>query len=102
MQARASTILRSIVEYLDMLVSEPPLIPNEIEARVDVKRWEALGDGIADAIVAISHERRKPQDKQDTPEWYQKQRLKIDRGLTAMEQALSGREFLLWLPIQRA
>ena len=51
------------------------------EARVDVKRWEALGDGITDAIVAISHERRKPQEKQDTPEWYQKQRLKIDRGL---------------------
>jgi glutathione S-transferase len=82
-----------IVEYLDMLVSEPLLIPNEIEARVDVKRWEALGDGVTDAIVAISHERRKPQDKQDTPEWYQKQRLKIDRGLTTMEQALSGHEF---------
>ncbi|MGZ5224823.1 MAG: glutathione S-transferase N-terminal domain-containing protein [Burkholderiales bacterium] len=82
-----------IVEYLDMLVSEPPLIPSEAEARVEVKRWEALGDGITDAIVAISHERRKPQEKQDSPEWYQKQRLKIDRGLMAMEQALTGHEF---------
>ena len=82
-----------IVEYLDMLVVEPRLIPVEVEARVDVKRWEALGDGIADATVAISHERRKAADKQDTPEWYQKQRLKIDRGLASMERALVDREF---------
>src|SRR4051812_21966931 len=51
-----------IVEYLEMLVAEPRLIPAEPDARIDVKRWEALGDGIADATVAISHERRKPQE----------------------------------------
>jgi glutathione S-transferase len=67
-----------IVEYLEGLVPDPRLIPTDIEARVDVKRWEALADGIADATVAISHERRKPDEKQDSPEWYQKQRLKID------------------------
>jgi glutathione S-transferase len=82
-----------IVEYLDGLAAEPRLIPAELEARVDVKRWEALGDGIADATVAISHELRKPQDKQDSAEWYQKQRLKIDRGLAAMEKELGEREF---------
>ena len=82
-----------IVEYLDGLVPDPRLIPVENEARVDVKRWEALADGIADATVAISHERRKPQEKQDSPEWYQKQRLKIDRGLAAMEKELGDREF---------
>ena len=82
-----------IVDYLDALVAEPRLIPAEIEARVDVKRWEALGDGIADATVAISHERRKPGDKQDGPEWYAKQQLKIDRGIAAMEKGLGDREF---------
>jgi glutathione S-transferase len=82
-----------IVEYLDMLVPEPRLIPLELESRVEVKRWEALGDGIADATVAISHERRKAPEIQDTPEWYQKQRLKIDRGLATMEQALEDHEF---------
>jgi glutathione S-transferase len=82
-----------IVEYLEMLVAEPRLIPTEPEARIDVKRWEALADGVTDATVAISHERRKPQDNQESAEWYQKQRLKIDRGLAAMEQALGKEEF---------
>jgi glutathione S-transferase len=82
-----------IVEYLDMLVPEPALIPRDPEGRIEVKRWEALGDGVTDATVAISHERRKPADKQDSAEWYEKQRLKIDRGLAAMEQAIAGREF---------
>ena len=82
-----------IVEYLDALAPEPRLIPSETDARIDIKRWEALGDGVADATVAISHERRKPRVKQDSEEWYHKQRLKIDRGLEAMERELGEREF---------
>ena len=82
-----------IVEYLDGLVAEPRLIPTELEARTDVKRWEALGDGVADATVAISHERRKADANQDGPEWFKKQRLKIDRGLAAMAGELGEREF---------
>jgi glutathione S-transferase len=82
-----------IVDYLDMLFPEPRLIPADAEGRIEVKRWEALGDGVADATVAISHERRKPADKQDSAEWYQKQRLKIDRALAAMEHALVGQQF---------
>ena len=82
-----------IVDYLELLKPEPRLIPADLESRVDVKRWEALGDGIADATVAISHERRKTPEKQESTEWYQKQRLKIDRGLAAMNTALGAREF---------
>ena len=82
-----------IVDYLDLLKPEPLLIPTDLESRVEVKRWEALGDGVADATVAISHERRKQTEKQESAEWYQKQRLKIDRGLAAMSTALAEREF---------
>ena len=75
-----------IVEYLEGLKPEPALIPQSFEARIDVKRWEALGDGIADATVLVSHD---PELKQGE-EWHKKQRLKIDRGLAAMEKALTG------------
>ena len=78
-----------IVEYLDALVPEPRLIPAEIEARADVRRWEALGDGIADATVLASHD----YDRVQSADWHAKQRLKIDRGLAAMAQALGSREF---------
>jgi glutathione S-transferase len=77
-----------IVEYLDALKAEPRLIPQEIEARMEVRRWEALGDGIADATVLISHD----YDGRQTDEWHQRQRLKIDRGLAAMEKSLGDRE----------
>ena len=78
-----------IVDYLEGLKSEPRLIPVGLEERVDVKRWEALGDGIADATVLTSHD----YDKVQTAEWHAKQRLKIDRGLAAMEKELGDREF---------
>lgn len=78
-----------IVDYLDTLVPEPRLIPTPLEERVDVKRWEALGDGIADATVLVSHD----YDKVQSPAWHDKQRLKIDRGLAAMAKGLAEREF---------
>ena len=78
-----------IVEYLDAVQREPQLIPDDIEARIDVKRWEALGDGIVDATVLVSHDTEKRQ----SDEWHAKQRLKIDRGLAAMEKELGSREF---------
>ena len=82
-----------IVEYLDAVSGEPKLIPAELERRIEVRRWEALGDGIADATVAINHEYREPQDKQHPAAWFDKQRLKIDRGLATMEHDLGSREF---------
>ena len=78
-----------IVEYLDALAGDPRLIPAELEERVEVKRWEALGNGIADATVLVSHD----YDKVQSAEWHQKQRLKINRGLSTMEKDLGNREY---------
>lgn len=82
-----------IVEYLDGLVAEPRLIPQAFDARIEVKRWEALGDGIADATVLISHDTRKPEARRESAEWYEKQRQKIERGLGVMSKDLGGRDF---------
>ena len=78
-----------IVDYLDALVPEPRLIPAELDARVEVKRWEALGDGITDATVLVSHD----YDKVQTADWHARQRLKITRGLAAVSRELGEREF---------
>ena len=78
-----------IVEYLDMLVGEPRLIPADPESRIEVKRWEALGDGITDATVLTSHD----YDKVQTAAWHERQRQKIERGLAAMAKDLGEREF---------
>lgn len=78
-----------IVDYLDALVPEPRLIPAALEARVEVKRWEALGDGITDAVVLVSHD----YDQVQSADWHRKQRLKIERGLAAMERDLGSGEW---------
>jgi glutathione S-transferase len=82
-----------IVEYLDALGTGPKLIPDALDERIEVKRWEALGDGIAEATVAINHEYREPADKQRARAWFDRQRLKIDRGLAVMEKDLGAGEF---------
>jgi glutathione S-transferase len=82
-----------IVEYLDTLGSGPKLIPEDFESRIEVKRWEALGDGVTEAIVAVNHERLEPPEKQHNAEWFAKRQAKIDLGLALMERDLGQREF---------
>lgn len=82
-----------IIEYLDGLAATPKLIPEAFEARIEVRRWEALGDGILDATVTISHENRLPVDQRKGPEFYAKHQKKIAAGLATMEKDLGTREF---------
>jgi len=82
-----------IVEYLDGLAPAPRLIPEAFADRIEVRRWEALGDGIMDATVAISHDERLPVDQRKGPEWYARQQKKIDNGLAAMQKELGSRAF---------
>ena len=82
-----------IVEYLDGLGSGPRLIPELFEPRIEVKRWEALADGVAEATVAINHEYREPVEKRRAPAWFENQRLKVERGLAALAGDLGAREF---------
>jgi glutathione S-transferase len=57
-----------ICEYLDGLNDRPVLIPRaDPLARMRVRRWEALADGIMDSAVVIRLESLRPADKQDPP-----------------------------------
>lgn len=55
-----------IAEYVDSLNDTPILIPrNDAMARMRVKRWEALADGIMDSALAVRNERLRPEEKQE-------------------------------------
>jgi glutathione S-transferase len=56
-----------ICEYLDSLNDKPRLYPASGEARWQVLRWHALGQGMMEATVARFVELRKPAEKQDAP-----------------------------------
>lgn len=55
---------RVIVEYLDFHTPVARLIPQDHNARISVRRWEALADGICDAAVAAMLEGRRPPEQQ--------------------------------------
>jgi len=55
-----------IAEYADTLNDTPILIPRaDALARMRVKRWEALADGIMDSAVLVRTERIRPAEKQE-------------------------------------
>ncbi|MDH4216760.1 MAG: glutathione S-transferase N-terminal domain-containing protein, partial [Gallionella sp.] len=55
-----------IAEYADTLNDTPILIPRtDALARMRVKRWEALADGIMDSAVAVRNEALRPAVKQE-------------------------------------
>jgi glutathione S-transferase len=81
---------RVIVEYLDTVSPVSRLIPEPSRQRIAVKRWEALADGICDAAAAIFLERKRPA-RQQSAEWIERQRGKIDRAVVEMAAELGDR-----------
>lgn len=83
-----------IVEYLDGLTPSPRLIPSGLEDRAEVKRWEAVADGLMDATVAISHDYVLSDVEGGGLAWSNaNQQRKIDLGLALMETELGKQEF---------
>jgi glutathione S-transferase len=72
-----------IVDYLDGL-SIPLLIPSSTETRWEAQRWHALGQGIADAVVARFLEVRRRPEHQD-PALIARQEGKVAAALTFAE-----------------
>lgn len=76
-----------IAGYLDNKTPVAHLIPQDNYSRALVRRWEALGDGVCDAAVAVVMELRRAEDKQDRSV-IDRQKLKVERGLQAMSRDL--------------
>ena len=55
-----------ICHYLDSLNNEPQLIPANEDKKWKVLRWEALCDGMTDAMYNLVMERKRPENKQST------------------------------------
>ena len=84
---------RVIVEYLDSVSTIGQLVPLEIFGRIEVKRWEALAEGVMDAALVIFAERKKRPVELQYPDWVARQFGKIHRGLKTLSNELGEREF---------
>ena len=83
---------RVIVEYLDGVTPVSRLIPDSGRERALVKRWEALGDGIGDAGIAIFLERKRDAGNQ-SKDWIARQVGKVNAGIAAAARELADREY---------
>ncbi len=82
-----------IAEYADTLNDTPILIPrNDALARMRVKRWEALADGIVDSAVVVRTESIRPAEKQD-PDTLRRHNDAITRSLAHAAEQLGTREW---------
>ena len=81
---------RVIVEFLDNASPIARLIPADKRARVAVRRWEALADGVLDAGLLARYESLRPK-KEQSAAWSAKQLGKVTRGIDQLAVDLGGR-----------
>ncbi|MGE4240243.1 glutathione S-transferase N-terminal domain-containing protein [Ramlibacter sp.] len=86
---------RVIVEYLDTLSPVGKLIPAMGRERAEVKTWEALADGVLDALILARLEATwAPRTKaQRSQAWIDRQLDKTQASLKAMSQGLGDKPF---------
>src|SRR5688572_24894748 len=79
---------RVIVEYVDTLAPVGRLIPERGRERTEVRTWEALADGVLDALVLARLERTWAgrTEAERSQAWADRQLTKVHASLAAMSQ----------------
>jgi glutathione S-transferase len=83
---------RVIVEYVDTLSPVGKLIPPSGRERVEVRTWEALADGLCDALLLARMEATwGPREGARCPAWIDRQMSRADSTLKAMSAGLGDK-----------
>jgi glutathione S-transferase len=82
---------RVIVEYLDGLTPVHKLIPASGRARVEVKTWEALADGMTDAAILIRTELTQRHENERSQKWIDRQMVKVESAMGVMSKGLADK-----------
>lgn len=92
---------RVIVEYIDNVTPNSNLFPAPNRERTEVKRWEALADGICDAAATAFLEAKRPKAQQ-SQDWITRQLEKVSRSLEFMSEELGDKPFCMGTHISMA
>jgi glutathione S-transferase len=92
---------RVIVEYIDNVTPNNKLFPAPNRERTEVKRWEALADGLTEAAVIALLEGKRPK-KEQSASWIARQHGKVARGLEFMAAELGDKTFCMGTHISMA
>ncbi len=88
---------RVIVEYLDTRSPVSRLIPEGSRERIEVRTWEALGDGLMDAAILARLELTWAHRtaEQRSQAWVDRQLGKVDSSLAAMSRGLAEKPWCM-------
>lgn len=86
-----------IVEYLDSLAPNNKLFPQPSRERLEVKRWEALADGVLDAAVGCRLEQIRPVGER-SENWMKRERAVINAALDMMARELGEQAWCMGTP----
>jgi glutathione S-transferase len=85
---------RVIVEYLDVLTPVCKLLPaSNGRERAEIKCWEALADGVADAAILVRLEKTLRPAELQSADWVERQLRKVRQGLQVMSTNLGETAF---------
>ena len=84
---------RVIAEYIDSVTPNNKLLPSSNRERTEVKRWEAVADGVCDAAAAFLEAKRPEAQRSD--DWIARQREKIKRSLDFMAAELGESSYCM-------
>ncbi len=76
---------RFILEWIEAKYPTPPMLPEDVDARLFARQVEVVADGVCDAVVALFWERHRDPDKQSA-EWKARQMRKVDGGMRALAE----------------
>ena len=85
---------RFILEWIEAKHPAPPMLPEDVDARLFARQVEVVADGVCDAVVALFWERHRDPDKQSA-EWKARQLRKVDGGMRALAGWVGEREFVV-------
>jgi glutathione S-transferase len=83
---------RVICEFLDSVSPIGKLLPADNRERIEVRRWEALADGVLDAGVLARLEGQRAAPERSAA-WIDRQMGKVARGLDAMDIQIGARQW---------
>jgi glutathione S-transferase len=80
-----------IADYVDAKHPLPRFIPEDLEDRTEVRRWEALADGVMEAVSAVMYEQRFHEEGKRSHLWFERQQKKWQSALRMLESMLGDR-----------
>ena len=83
-----------ILEWLEAKYPDPPLLPTDINNRLEAKRCMVIGDGVCDAFLLVFFEWQRPAAHQSAA-WIARQMRKIEGGIADMARTVGDRAFVV-------